>query len=267
MLPRTRTPPLHALLPLVLALLCVPATSAAQTPRSVPATSPAQDLRVGDEAHTGLRPRDALASFRNVLDVQPEHYGALWRATREAVTLGMLAETDPGAWYRDAEDFGRRAVAAEPEGVEGWEWLAIALGRRALDQGPRQRIRLAGEVRRAALHALELDSTSAPAHHVLGEWNAEVKRLGGVTRWAAERLLGAEAFDEASWDAALAHLERAVELEPRELIHHLALARAYLDVDRPDEARIHLRHVLERPAVEPTDPLHKQRAQELLGAR
>lgn len=264
---RTRTPLLHALLPLLLALPCVPVPGGAQTPRSVPASPAAEEVRLGDEAHTGLRPRDALAAFQAVLDDDPDHYGALWRASREAVTLGMLADTDRGAWYREAEAYGRRAVAAQPGGVEGWEWLSIALGRRALEQGPRQRIRLADEVRRTALHALELDPASAPAHHVLGEWHAEIKRLGSVTRWAAERLLGAEAFAEASWDSALEHLGRAVELEPRGLIHHLALARAYLDLERPEDARTHLRHVLERPAVEPTDPLHKQRAQELLGAR
>lgn len=248
-----------------LSLLLLPAAVPAQTARGTGGSLP-PGIREGEEAHTALRPRDALESFRNVLAERPDSYPALWRAAREAVSLGMLSEGESERWYDEAVEYARRAVEANPDGVEGNEWLAIALGQSALDEGARTRVRLAEEVRAVALRTLELDSLSAAAHHVLGEWHAEVKRLSGLTRWAAEQLLGGDAFAEASWDEARTHLERAVELDPRNLINHLALARVYLDLDLPDEARTHLRAVLDRPALLPTDPLHKQRAQELLGS-
>lgn len=254
---------------LALALLTCAGTASGQTPRGLPATGPAraeQLLRQGDAAHTGLRPGEALEAFLAALAAEPRNYHALWRAARESVNLGMLA---PGAderksHYTRAEALAREARAVRPRGVEGAEWLAIALGRQALDQGPRARVRYAVEVRSVAREALALDSLNAGAHHVLGMWHAEIRRLSGVERWLAQRVLGAEAFSEASWEAAEGHLRRATDLAPASLIHHLDLAGVLRDVGRPAEARRSLRQVLERPSVEPVDPLHKQAAQELL---
>ncbi len=220
----------------------------------------------GDELHRRLRPLDALESYQTLLRRDSTHAAALWRAAREAVNLGMLTG-DAGAraeWYESAEAYARRAVASDSSSADGWTWLAIALGRRALGEGPRTKVRLSTEIREAALRALELDPDAAAAHHVLGEWHAEIRRLGGLTRFAARTLLGADTFDEATWADAERHLRRAVELEPGGLIHRLALARLLLDRDRPDEARLELQEVLDRPAVEPTDARHKQEAQDLL---
>lgn len=240
-----------------------------QTARNVAPIGPGEDLvRAGDEAHVGLLPARALEAYLRVLAAEPDRYDALWRAAREAVNLGMLA-TDGArrkGRYSEAEEYARRARAAAPAGVEGAEWLAIALGRQALEQGPRGRVRYAVQVRDAALAALALDSANAGAHHVLGEWHAEVRRLSRVERWVARELLGGGILGEASWEEAEAHLSRAVVLDPSGLIHHLNLARVYLDTGRLDEARECLRQVLERPAAEPVDPLHKQEAQRLLQA-
>jgi len=157
-----------------------------------------------------------------------------------------------------------RRRAADPTRVEGEEWLAIALGRRALSEGPRTRVHLAVEVRRTALEALRLDSLAAGAHHVLGEWNAEVERPSGIERWGARKLLGADAFKDASWDRAVEQLRRAVALDPTGLIHHFDLARVYLDVGWTDRAHAELEEVLTRPAVQPADPFLTRRAQKLL---
>jgi tetratricopeptide (TPR) repeat protein len=112
--------------------------------------------------------------------------------------------------------------------------------------------------------ALEIDSTAAGAHNVMGEWHAEIQRLGGLTRFAAERLLGADTFRLASWDEAVRHLTRAVELEPGAIIHRLALARVYLDLGQEAEAVTQLLRAVELPTLQPTDPLNRREAEELL---
>jgi Flp pilus assembly protein TadD len=111
---------------------------------------------------------------------------------------------------------------------------------------------------------LALDSLSAGAHHVLGEWHAEIRRLSGLERWAARELLGLDEIGNASWDDAVEHLERAVALAPDVLVHRLDLARAYLDVGRKEDARRELQEVLDLPAVEPIDSLQKESAIRLL---
>ena len=263
--------PMHrtTLLP-VLALVALADVAGAQTPRGSPARGAAADslLEEGDRAHAALRPLDALGEYLRILDSEPDRYAALWRAARETVNLGMLASDsqERKARYAQAERYARSARAAAPSSSEGAEWLAIALGSEARDAGPRMRVRLAVEARDVALAALALDSANAGAHHFLGEWNAEVMRLSGVERWLARRLLGGSIFEEASWEEAERHLRASVALDPRGLMRRLDLARTCVDLGRLDEARALLREVLERPAVEPVDPLHKQAARELLRA-
>lgn len=263
--------PRSAWIILILALTAVARPLEAQTARglSIPAPASAEALvRQGDSEHTALRPLEALATFRRVLGSSPDNYDALWRAAREAVNLGMLAAdgSDRKRWYEEAETYARQARAANPDDARGAEWLAIALGRRALDEGPRTKVRLAVEIHSVAMDALALDSLDAGAHHVLGEWHAQIRRLSGVERWMARKLLGGGVFEGANWEDAERELKRSIELDPTGLVHYLDLARVYLDLDRPEEARALLRQVLERPAVEPVDPLHKQEAQELLRA-
>lgn len=223
-------------------------------------------LRDADVAHRAFRPMDALVRLDSLLTQHPDSYDALWRAAREAVNLEMLADEDEErkAWAETAVSYARRARAVEPNGAEGASWLAVALGRQALGEGPQGRVRLAVEIREVALDVLRVDSLSAAAHHVLGEWNAEIRRISGVERWLARNLLGGDVFSEASWEAAMYHLERSVELNPAGLVHHLDLARTYFDVGRHDDARRVLRNLLDRPSIEPVDPLHKQSAASLL---
>lgn len=258
---RHRSPILALLLGLAAA-----APASAQAGLSAGDEASMTSIQEGDELHARHRPREALDVFQRVLARDSVHYGALWRSAREAVSLGMLTGDDEARseWYRAAERFALRAVDARPESVEGHHWLSVAYGRRAEDEGGRDRVDLAERIREEALFVLERDSLHAGAHDVLGQWHTGIMSLNGVTRFVARKLLGAGIFDEASWEAAEHHLRRAVELEPDVLIHHLALARMLAERDQDEEARHHLRVVLERPALDPVDPVIKQEAQELL---
>jgi tetratricopeptide (TPR) repeat protein len=219
-----------------------------------------------DDFHAALRPAEALESLRGALQSDSTRFDALWRASRETVNLGMLAADDDEAraWYAASVDFAERAVRSAPDSANGYQWLSIALGRLALSEGPKTRVRLAVQVRENALLAVQIDSTAAGAHNVLGEWHAEIQRLGGLTRFAAERILGADTFRLASWEEAVHHLNRAIELEPDALIHRLALARVYLDLGQQADARTQLIVAIELPTLQPTDPASRREAEALL---
>lgn len=228
------------------------------------AVPPAASIAEGDRLRELLRPRDALAAYERAVEGDPENFEALWKVARESVQLGMLAPEEPVQWYLHAEEHARRAVAARPRAAEGHSWLAVALGRRAMEEGVRTRVRLSEAVREEAMIALELDSLDPVAHHVLGQWHAEVRRLSGIERFLATKILGGDALERASREEARSHLERAVELAPGGLIHRLELARIYRDLGQGDLALQQLQEVIERPALVATDPLHKQEAQEML---
>ncbi len=253
---------------LTIVLLVAPAVqpARAQTPRGLGTSTVEATLERGRELHARMKPAQAMELYRSLVERYPEHPEVLTAAAGEALTLGILAseEEDARRWYEEAEEYARRALAVAPEDPDAHFWLASALGRRSLLEGPRDRIRLAEEIRDHARSALEADSSHAGAHHVLGMWHAETERVSGVSRFFAEHLLGGGIMGEASWEAALEHLRRAVELAPDILLYRLELARALLDRERSEEARTQLRDVLERPASNPVDPLVKQEAQELL---
>lgn len=221
-------------------------------------------LRRGDRATSAGRHTTAHVAYAAAVRAGGG-YESLRKAAGSAVDVGQdLSGDEAKDWYGLAEAYGRRAVEARPDAPEGHLRLAQALGLLALDAGIRERVRLSEEIRREARAAIEADSSYAGGWHVLGRWNKEVMELSGAGRFFARTFLGGEVLGEASWEAAARHLERAAELEPDRIIHHLELARVYLERDHPDAARERLRKVLDLAPRDFHDCVYKQEARELL---
>jgi len=270
--PRLVWAPLVALLSLAVHGASLGAQGAPARTRRTPGlstlTAP-QRIAAGDALHAAMRPMDALRSYQAAASAEPAGAAeALWKSAREAVDLGMLSAGDDVQleWYRLAEGYARRAIALDPDESRGFEWLAIALGRAALSEGPRTRVRMAEEVYEAAVAAVAADTMSAGAHHVLGQWHAEVRRLSSVERFLARHLMGGEVMDRASWDEAERHLRRATELAPGSVIHHVELARVFRDTGRSEPALEECRRALALPPVEPVDALYQEEARRILAA-
>jgi membrane protease YdiL (CAAX protease family) len=210
----------------------------------------------------------ALRHFDAALAQDSMHYESNWRA---ALTLGLMGDPFPmskksaerDSLYSRAERHARRAVAANPGGADGHFALAASLGRAALMVGPEEKVRRAIMVRNEALRALAIDPRHDGAHHILGRWNAEIMRLPRLTRFFAKHFLGARIFDQASWQQATSHMERAVSLAPGRIYHHLALADIYLDTGRARDAEVHLRVVDSLPVREALDTNYRQQAADL----
>jgi len=226
-----------------------------------------QDLARADSLHARGELRAALDLLDSLVVDKGPGPELSWRAARTAVNRGMLIErTDrDGAReaYLRAEAYTRAAIDVDSADARAWEWLGIARGRRTLTEGLRTRATLANGVREASLRALALDSTLSGAHHVLGMWHAEVRRLNTFERLGAGAL-GADDFGDATWDAAVSHLERATRLAPGALVHGVELARVYLDIDQREAALAELRRVVALEAVEPSDELLRSEAHGLL---
>ena len=88
-------------------------------------------------------------------------------------------------------------------------------------------------------------------------------RLSGFSRFFAKKFLGAGIFGEASWDQAIANLQKAVALDPGRIYHRLELARIYADRKRYQEALDQLGRISSLPDREILDPLYRERAMEL----
>ena len=251
------------------ALVLIAASVLSAEAQEVARSGTPQPVRLVERADSAWAARDASAALQALeaaLQSDSAHYPALWRASRAAVSLGMMSgdEERQAFYYQEAERWARRAVRVDSLGARGVEWLAVALGRVALTHGSRTRARYAEEIYATAHRALALDPESDAAHHVLGAWHAEIRRLSGFSRFMARNLLGAQVFENANWEDAVRLLERAVELAPQDLVHRVDLARIYLDQDRPEDARAQLETALSLPDREPTDPLQREEARRLL---
>lgn len=193
-------------------------------------------------------------------------YDWLVNAAHEAVDRGEFNPNDNErkTLYKNAEQYARRAVAANPNDAEGHFQLARAIGRNALTMGTRDRIKYAGEVRQHALDALEANPKHAGAAHVMGMWNAEVMRLNGLSRMIAKNFLGGKVFGEASWDNALKYMEESVSLEPNRITHRLDLAGVYVDRDMKPKAIEQYEWIARAPVSDFNDAKYKELAAQRL---
>jgi tetratricopeptide (TPR) repeat protein len=234
--------------------------------RTVGAQTVTEHISAGDREYAALKPTAALPHYEAALAVDPRNYEALWKASRTAVDIGELeANADRRKQiYRDAEQYARRGVEANPADPEGHFHLARALGRTALSLGKRDRVKYAGEVRAHALQALERNPKHAGALHVMGMWNAEIMRLSGFQRFAAKTLLGGKVFGEASWKEAIRYMEAAVAAEPERIVHRIDLGEIYEDVGDKAKAREQYQVILRSAIIDPKDPTYKRQAEERL---
>ncbi|MEO7521868.1 MAG: hypothetical protein ABIW79_08635 [Gemmatimonas sp.] len=252
---------LAAMVVLTIAIAIPAATVAAQT-------SSQQLVTAGDRESAARRPAAALAQYEAALALDSMHYGALWRASRDAVDLGE-AETDDAKRvqrYETAKLYATRAVAANPHDAEGYFALSRALGRIALSVRVRERIKYAKDVRSNALRALEFSPRHAGALHVMGVWNAEVMRLNGVARAFAKTFLGGQVFGSASWSEATRYMEQSVAADPDRIVHRLDLARVYRDTKRIEDARTSYQAAIRSRLLDGNDERYRRAAEAELRA-
>jgi tetratricopeptide (TPR) repeat protein len=209
--------------------------------------------------------RTALAHFEAALAMDSTDYAANWRAAIALLDQGeqipdSVESAERDSLFARAEVLAHRSVAADSMGSEGHFAVAATVGRASLTKGKKERIRRAKVIRDEALRTIELDPDHDGAYHVLGRWNAEIMRLSGLSRFFAKSFLGAGIFRQASWEAAISNLQRAVELDPARIYHRLELARIYADRKRYQEARDQLDRIEALPDRELLDPVYRERA-------
>jgi tetratricopeptide (TPR) repeat protein len=259
---RSRGVPLDGRAAVLLLLLVASTTPGAK------AQSAAELIVAGERETLARRPAAALALYEKAVAAEPNNSSALWRASRELVDLGEYEKDVPKrtALYQRATDFARRAVALTPNDPEAHFHLARAVGRTALAQGPRERVKYGVEVRTAALRCLELDPKHPGALHVMGVWNAEILRLNGVSRLIAKTFLGGQVFSSASWPEAQRYMEASVAVEPDRLVHRLDLARVYRDMGRRPQAREQYEKAVQMEDKDPNDEQYRAEARRELAA-
>jgi len=221
----------------------------------------------GDSAYAAFDVETALREYEAAITADSTNVDALGKASRTAVDLGesLTDAARKKELFRTGERFARLAVAADSNNAEAWFHLARALGRTALSVGVRDRVKYAVAVKQYAEKTLALQPDHAGALHVLGMWNAEVKRLNGFSLFFARNFLGGGVMGQANWKNAVSYMERAAEVDPDRLVHRLDLAGIYADTGEKEKARATYEAIVSATKrTDFNDPLYKKQAEEAL---
>jgi tetratricopeptide (TPR) repeat protein len=252
-------------------------------PRLGAQATPPEHIALGDSARAALHAEESLRHYQAaVAELQhslgraardttpitppnPLYCEALWKAARQISDvakqlLGDSLKQRRDSLYSVGRTWAEEAIRADSSVANAHFSLALVLGRLSRTRGGKERVRFGRIIYDETQRTIRMDPRHDGAYHILGMWNAEVKRLSGFTRFAAKTFLGAGFMSRANWDSAVANMERAVQLNPQHVYHRLELASVYLDVDQPAKAKEQLQAIAALPDGDPMDPYYKRLA-------
>ena len=217
----------------------------------------------GDELYDQFKNEEALQQYQLAYEADSGNCEVLWKLARTHVDVGEVADEEgQKTHYYTAEEFARKAVAVCDSSSDAHLQLAIAVGRVALMEGGKKKVRLSREVKSEVIRALELNPNDDIAHHVLARWHREVANLSGILKAFAKILYGG--LPPASNEEAIEHFKKAIEIAPDHINHHLELGITYEEIKEWESAKTEYDKVLELPVSDSDDPDHKTEAEERL---
>jgi tetratricopeptide (TPR) repeat protein len=245
-----------------LSILLVPFSAPAQSAAS-DADSLQNALTTVDSLRQAGDFRAALSRLQSLRTEQPEQIEVLWRLVYTWVDLGKNTDGDNqrAQYYGNAINVAEAGLEADSSSARAHLAMAVAEGRAALDAGTRERIERSRAVKRHADRAIAIDSTLDGAYHTRGRWHREVEDIGFFQRAIVKTVYGG--LPESSIEQSVQDFQTAIELHD-EVFHHLELAKTYLQMDRPEDARRELQTALDMSDPDPFAPQYKEEAQELL---
>lgn len=202
------------------------------------------------------------------LKAAPGSFEAQWRLVRGQVDLGEDAqdreqEDQAEAWFAKALQSSKELVARHPGQSQAHYYRALALARRALFAGGKEKVQLAQEIEREGLKAIELNPDNGRAHGLIGRYYREMAHLSWVMRKLAETLYGD--LPAGGDEKALAHLKKAAALEPGWVFAWVELGETYEVMGREAEARSAFQKAAGLPKADHRDDRLKAEAQRRKG--
>ncbi len=224
-----------------------------------------ESLALGAREYAAARLPEARTAFQAALEAAPGDYAALCRLSQVESELAELQKGDEQRATRAAAvEHARAAVKAAPDSAGGHVWLAVALGRQALSEGPKTKLALSREIKSEVDRALQLDPDIGRAWHVVAMWNVKLSSLNTLERMAANAVLGGVPKG-ASFENADKAFQKAIALEPDYVNHRLEYGRFLKDRGRKDEARRELQKAVSLPPTsDALDARYQAEAKELL---
>lgn len=178
------------------------------------------------------RDKQSLAVVERVLAAGTKDYQWLWRAARVYYYVGDEAGTNEKlAYFQKGIAIAERAVAAEVNAVEGHFWLAANYGGFSEQKGALRALQMVKKIRAEMETVLRLNDRyqDGGAYLALGEIDKELPRIVG-----------------GNLSRAITRLEQGLKVAPHNLEMKLAMAEAYQEDGRKEDARRQLQEIISR---------------------
>ena len=231
---------------------------------SAPAQSVADLVARGDALDASQETAKALTLYLEAEKVNPNDPDLLIKiATQYGESMVDAAnEAAEKAAGDKALAYALRAVQLDPDLSDAHLAVAICYGR-LLDFMPaREKVEYSRKVKVHTEKAIELDPGSDYAWHMLGRWHRAVANTNPFLKGFVKVVYGG--LPSASVDEAAESLEKATQLRPDRVSHHVELGLTYLDLGRTADAEKAIKRGLSLPSEERDDPDTKARGRQAL---
>jgi tetratricopeptide (TPR) repeat protein len=200
------------------------------------------------------RDKQSLAVVERALSSDGGNYQWLWRAARVLYYVGDEAsKNEKLGYFQKGIDLAQRAIAAQPNAVEGHFWLGANYGGYSEEKGAFKALQTVKKIRAEMETVLRLNDRyqDGAAYLALGEMDRELPRIAG-----------------GSLSRAIMRLEQGIKIAPNNLEMKLSLAQAYQEDGRKEDARRQLQDITSRsinPSRARAERDVQQKARQLLG--
>jgi tetratricopeptide (TPR) repeat protein len=221
-------------------------------------------IKSGDDLDLKLKASEALDFYLAAEKLDPKNASLLVRIARQYRHLMADATTREEKLRLGGIglDYAQRAAALAPNDSEAQLSPAISYGKLVPLQGIKEQTEAARRIKEAADKAIRLNPRNDLAWDVLGRWNKVLADVNGIKR-ALGSLLYGELPRGSNADAVLC-FQKAIEINPKRLMHYIELGQTYAQMGKTADARRLIAKGLAMPDVEKDDPEIKRRGRETL---
>lgn len=212
-------------------ILCLFNTAVAQHPTAIDTL-----LLKAKEQVDAFDEKKAIETYQQVLEVDPDNLEALWNISLLHSTVGHRFKNKEKQYeyYVKALNYAEETVKNYPYEGLAWYVRAVAKGRISELKGTREKIKLSHEIQEDIKKAVNLLPNHALSWHFYGVWQSRVANVGRAERFAAKFISGG--IPDASNKKAEGYLERAIHLNPNNVLIRFDLAKHYVRSGQKERA-------------------------------